>query len=108
VRWLDANTDGPVIGLWLTKPTDSQAFALWEAQTMNRNLAHVYYVRAPDKLGPATKLSASSDGRLFDHGRPVRAEYVLTASNTPVAGGLIDRNSGLALYRVAGPVRVTR
>jgi hypothetical protein len=104
--WLDARTDGEVIGIWVNRPTDRQAFALWEIDTMNRNLKRVHYVRQPDNVGPQTKLTQGSDGRLLDHGKPMFPRYVLTSWRTPVVGRLVARTSGLALYEVQPPLRL--
>jgi hypothetical protein len=104
--WLDARTDANVVGLWVNRPTDRQAFALWEINAMNRNLTSVHYVNQPDGLGPQTKLSQGSDGRLLDHGKPMFPRYVLTSVSTPIVGRLVARSSGLALYEVRPPLRL--
>jgi hypothetical protein len=104
--WLDARTDAAVIGVWVNRPTDRQAFALWEIDTMNRNLERVHYVEQPDNLGPQTKIKRGSDGRLLDHGKPMSPRYVLTSWRTPVVGRLVALSSGLALYEVRPPLRL--
>ncbi len=104
--WLDARTEADVIGVWVNRPTDRQAFALWEIDTMNRNLTRVHYVKQPDNLGPQTKLTEGSDGRLLDHGKPMSPRYVLTSWRTPVVGRLVALRSGLALYEVRPPLRL--
>jgi hypothetical protein len=104
--WLDARTDADVIGVWVNRPADRQAFALWEIDATNRNLTRVHYVRQPDSLGPQTKLVQASDGRLLDHGKPMFPRYVLTSWRTPVVGRLVARSSGLALYEVRPPLRL--
>jgi hypothetical protein len=104
--WLDARTDAAVIGVWVNRPTDRQAFALWEIDAMNRNLKRVHYVNQPDSLGPQTKLTRGSNGRLLDHGKPMSPRYVLTSWRTPVVGRLVALSSGLALYEVRPPLRL--
>ena len=104
--WLDARTNDEVIGVWVNRPTDRQAFALWEIDAMNRNLTRVHYIRRPDSFGPQTKLIQRSDGQLLDHGKPMFPRYVLTSWRTPVVGRLVARSSGLALYEVRPPLRL--
>jgi len=104
--WLDARTNANVVGLWVNRPTDREAFALWEVNAMNRNLTSVHYVNQPDGLGPQTKLSQGFDGRLLDHGKPMFPRYVLTSVSTPIVGRLVARSSGLALYEVRPPLRL--
>jgi hypothetical protein len=104
--WLDARTDGRVIGVWLRPPTDRQAFALWETQATTRNLYRVYYVTEPDQLGPEAKLEQVSGRKLLDNGAPVNARYALTSSTTPIVGRLVAQRNGLALYKIRPPLRI--
>ena len=102
----DTRSNGTVVGIWAERPTDRQAFAMWEVHVTNENLQRVYYLRQPDRLGPESKIAEALDGRLVDDGSPIAARYVLTAASTRIVGRLVGRNHGLALYEVKQPVRL--
>ena len=102
--WLDARSNGTVIGIWVARPTDRQAFAMWEVHATNENLQRVYYLRQPDRLGPERKIAETPDGRLIEDGSPIVARYVMTAASTRVVGRLVGRSHGLALYKVRQPI----
>jgi hypothetical protein len=104
--WLDARSNGTVVGVWGAQPTDRQAFAMWEVHVTNENLQRVYYLRQPDRLGPERKITETPDGRLIEDGSPIVARYVMTAASTRVVGRLVGRSHGLALYEVKQPVRL--
>jgi hypothetical protein len=105
--WLDAHSDSPVAAVWLTRPTSGRAFALWETDAMNNNLARVYYVKHPDSFGAQFELRVGrrADGSLVEHGQLLSYRYVLTSSSTPLVGRLVSTSRGLSLYRVDLPIR---
>ena len=107
--WLDALANGRTVAVWVRQPPALASQALIEVASANESLAAVYSVAEPSGRGiPAAerRVESAEDGTVLDHGRPVRAKYVLTASGTRFVGTLVAKRDGLALFRVPSVVRV--
>jgi hypothetical protein len=106
--WLDAHTSGPAIAVWVGPPTFTESQKLREVIGANNNVAAVYYTDAPDSYlqQAERKLKKQKNGLLLEQDEPLRAQYVLTTARTRIAGQLIARADGLAIYKVRSLVRV--
>lgn len=86
-------------------------YAIWENEFFNRSVGPVYYLDEPVRYGLGqTKLHRAGEDLVRASGKTVRAEYVLTDGTLPIVGRRIasDRSTGMALYRVAGAIRLRK
>ena len=106
--WIDAHAGQEVVALWTKTPTLRQGFALWNAGVTNNDLRRVYYLKSGDHFGRAfeTRLTVGRDGRLLERGRPFSPRYVLTTHDARLAGTVVARGHGFALYQVDAPLRL--
>ncbi|HEY8768193.1 MAG TPA: hypothetical protein VIP09_13185 [Dehalococcoidia bacterium] len=107
--WLDAHTNAGAIALWADSPNLTESQALREIVGANDNLSAIYFVRQPDSLGlqqVERRIVEHADGTLAIRGRPLNAQYVLTAARTRIVGTLIARRNGFAIYRARLPLRL--
>jgi len=109
--WVDRaiGPDARVVAVWsgLAQPDWRGWYGIWENQLMNRKIGAVYHVGAAMPYdAPGTRLRESG-GTLLWHGKPLRAEYVLTDRWLSIDGRRVaaDLRTQMVLYRLAGPVR---
>jgi hypothetical protein len=109
--WIDraVGTKPRVAAIWTGAP-GLNFVTLWDNEFFNRSVGTVYNLHGPpDGLPQETITIDPRDGVARDlRGKIIRAQYVLTDKSLKVAGQTIatDPGLGMALYRVAGPVRL--
>jgi hypothetical protein len=106
--WIDraVGTKPQVATLWTNKQT---FVTLWDNEFFNRSVGKVYYFAAPPDGLPETEVTLDTKtGELLESGRPIRAKYFLADPSVAIVGKEIahDQGVGMALYRVANPVRL--
>jgi hypothetical protein len=108
--WLDAHSRPGVVALWAREPSPAESQGLWEIAVANRNLAAIYFMKAPDTFAPEleTHVSALADGSLVHNGKPLAARFVLTPVATKVVGRLVAKSHGFAIYSVLAHVQLDR
>jgi glycosyltransferase involved in cell wall biosynthesis len=107
--WIDraVGTDADVAVLW----TGGDAGRIWQDEFWNRSIRRVYAYGAQLPGGmPETAVTTRGPANVLvdDRGRPIRSQYVLADTRTPVVGARVagDPDHLLALYRAAQPVRL--
>ena len=84
---------------------------LWDNEFFNRSVGPVYNIHGPpDGLPQETiVLDPASASLRHADGTPLRAKYVLVDRSMTIAGRVLasDRGTGMTLYRVDNPVRLT-
>ena len=109
--WVDRRVgrDADVAVIWSGTAAGGwrSGYPVWDGVFFNRSLRTVYTLRGDLGLLESTRLELRGTMAL-DGGEPVRAEYVVADPLTKVAGTEIagDPRTGMALYRVDGPLHV--
>jgi hypothetical protein len=109
--WIDSavGREADVVALWSGFDRRGKAGwrALWQSELMNESVRRVYRLREELPYGLPGQRVRIRAGHLESAAGPLRAEYVLTDLDTPVAGAriAINRDVGLVVYRVGGVVR---
>lgn len=115
LAWVDQsvpqNTDVAI--LWRGDNTRPQPdrLALREAEFFNRSIGPVYDLQDRFAAGfPSTKVSIRNGRVVTTAGQEVHPRFVLADRSLGVVGHVVARDggSGLVLYRVTGPVRLSR
>ena len=106
--WIDraVGTKPQVATLWTNKQT---YVTLWDNEFFNRSVGKVYYFAAPPDGLPETPVTLDTrTGKLLSAGRAIRAKYFLADPSVAIVGRLVaqDPGVGMAVYRVANPVRL--
>jgi hypothetical protein len=112
-RWIDRRVDGPVAYVY-----DGQAYwqAAWENVFWNRRISWVYDLPGPAVPGPLPQhpLRVRPDGELRPDGRAPPAlyaviplEYALVGTKVASAPQLGTDRTGLGLWRLAPPLRLS-
>ena len=115
LTWVDdaVGSRSTVAILWRGDRTNPPAHrtALRQTEFFNRTVGPVYDLRHPLAGGvPSTPVTISGNDVVDSAGNPIRAQYVVAHRSLEVSGRSLarDPSSGLALYRVDGPVRIAR
>jgi len=105
--WIDRAV-GPkaqVATLWTGRET---YVTLWDNEFFNRSVGTVYHFGAPpDGLAETLVTADKNTGKLLASGSPVKPKYVLVDPSVAIDGRQVvqDPGTGLAVYRVAPPLR---
>ena len=111
--WIDhavgARADVSTVSATRSRDWDRHS-TTWLSEFFNRSVRDVYHLERPPPLDlPSTRVSLSGDVLMLPNATPLTAEYVL--SDGPVIVGrrvAAQPQVNLVLYRVDGPVRLTR
>jgi hypothetical protein len=111
-NWIDhaVGTRPDVAAIWTGAP-GLNFVTLWDNEFFNRSVGPVYNIHGPpDGLPQETiVLDPASASLRHADGTPLRAKYVLVDRSMTIAGRVLasDRGTGMTLYRVDNPVRLT-
>jgi hypothetical protein len=112
--WIDravGTTKPEVAAIWTGAP-GVNFVSLWDNEFFNRSVGPVYNLHGPPDGLPQETITIDPRNELArdPSGKVIRAQYVLTDKSLQVAGRVVaqDTGAGMVLYRVGGPVLITR
>jgi hypothetical protein len=111
--WIDDRVGDSKVDVFFGNSADpyQEGIALWEAEFWNKQLKRVYTLGAPEPAPyPETKVGFdASNGRLTARGAEGalrRTRYLLTSSNTDLAGEPAGRQGPFTLWKLRPPPRI--
>jgi hypothetical protein len=112
--WIDravGTTKPRVAAIWTGAP-GLNFVTLWDNEFFNRSVGPVYNLHGPPDGLPQETITIDPHNHVArgPSGKVIRAQYVLTDKSLQVAGKAIasDPGAGMVLYRVGGPVVISR
>jgi hypothetical protein len=108
-RWIDRFAEGPVSFVYAGEYGFSKGGPVWANLFWNRTIANVLAIRGARVVGPipAQEATIAADGRLLVGSRRVETRAAVASSGIKFFGDIQNQGGSYALWRLAGPARIS-